>query len=131
MKLLAFALGLCVAAIGVVGLIMPSALIGLAERVSTSTGFYIIGAIRVLAGILLISVASSSRAPRALRILGVVVLVAGVATALTALLGMDRARAAIDWWLKQGSVVIRAAGVLLIAIGSFVAYACSPVQRRA
>jgi hypothetical protein len=131
MKFLAFALGLCVAVIGVVALVMPSALLGIAEQIGTSSAFYIIGAIRVVAGLLLISAASASRAPRALRILGIVVLIAGVATALIGLLGMDRARAAIDWWLKQGPVVIRAAGVLLIAIGGFIAYACSPAQRRA
>jgi hypothetical protein len=62
---------------------------------------------------------------------GWVVVVAGLATALIGLVGMERARAVIDWWLQQGTGVIRATGVVLVALGGFVAHVCTPVRRAA
>ena len=56
-------------------------------------------------------------------------LIAGVATALTGLVAIERAQAAIDWWMGQGSGLLRLTGVALLALGGFVAYACTPSRR--
>jgi len=58
-------------------------------------------------------------------------LIAGITTALTGLLAIGRARAIIDWWLQQGLGVVRLTGVLVLALGGFVAYACAPARRAA
>ena len=58
-------------------------------------------------------------------------MIAGLTTAVTGLVGMERARTIIDWWLQQGVTVFRATSLLLVAIGGFVAYACAPVRRAA
>jgi hypothetical protein len=130
-KTLAFVIGLCIAAVGVGGMLAPSSLLWIAQHSVTPGAFYLIAAVRVLFGLVLISAASASRAPRTLRIVGYVIVVAGLATALTGLVGIERARTIIDWWLQQGAGIIRLTSVVLVALGGFVAYACVPVRRAA
>jgi hypothetical protein len=100
-----------------------------AENFSTSGAFYVVAVVRVAFGLVLIAVASASRARKALRVLGYIIVIAGITTALMGLLGIGRARAMIEWWLQQGSSVVRLTGVLILALGGFVAYACAPAPR--
>ena len=131
MKTLAFAFGLCISAVGAVGILAPSGLVWLSQHFVTSGAFYAIATVRIAFGLILISVASASRAPKALRVLGYVILILGITTALTGLVAIARARGAIEWWLQQGSGVFRLTGVLVLALGGFVAYACAPSGRAA
>jgi hypothetical protein len=131
MKNLAFVFGICIATFGVVGILSPSGLIWVAQHSVTSGVFYLIATVRVAFGLVLISVASASRAPRAVRVLGYVILIAGITTALTGLLAIGRAHAIIDWWLQQGSGLVRLTGILVIAFGGFIAYACASARRTA
>jgi hypothetical protein len=130
-KTLAFVFGLCVATVGVVGMLAPSSLVWIAQHSVTSGAFYLLAAVRVAVGVVLISAAPASRAPKALRMVGYVIVVAGLATALTGLVGMERARAIIGWWLDQGAGIIRVTSVVLVAFGGFVVYACIPLRRAA
>jgi uncharacterized membrane protein YidH (DUF202 family) len=123
--------GLCISAVGAVGILVPSGLVWLAQRFVTSSAFYVIATVRIAFGLILISVASASRAPKALRVLGYVIVILGITTALTGLMAIERARGAIESWLQQGSGVIRLTSVLLVALGGFVAYACAPSGRAA
>ncbi len=131
MKTLAFVIGLMIAAFGALGTVVPSALAWVAERSATSGAFYLIGAARAAVGLVLIAVASRSRAPKTLRVLGYVILAAGITTALTGLVAIGRARAIIEWWLGQGSGVVRLTGIPVLALGGFAAYACAPARRAA
>src|SRR5262245_58727357 len=107
MKTLAFVFGLCISAVGAVGILAPSALVWLAQQFVSSGvfGFYVIAVVRVAFGLILISVAQASRAPKALRVLGYVILFLGITTALTGLVATGRAQGAIEWWLRQDSGV--------------------------
>lgn len=127
-KALAFVFGLCIATVGVVGILAPSGVVWIAQHFVTSGAFYVVATVRVAFGLVLISVASASRAPKTLRVLGYVIVIAGIATALTGLLGIGRAQAIIEWWLEQGPGVVRLTGVLVLALGGFVAYACGPAR---
>ena len=131
MKNLAFVVGLCIVTVGGVGILAPSGLVWIAQHTVTSGAFYLIAAVRVAFGLVLISVASASRAPKSVRVLGYVILIAGITTALTGLLAIGRARAIIDWWFQQGIGVVRLTGVLALALGGFIAYACAPARRAA
>jgi hypothetical protein len=128
-KTLAFVAGLCISATGAIGVLAPSVLVWLARHFVASGAFYIIAAVRIAFGLVLISVASRSRAPKALRVLGYIILTLGIATALTGLVAIGQARGAIEWWLQQGSGLVRLTCVLLMALGGFVAYACIPARR--
>ena len=131
MKNLAFVVALLILAVGAVGILVPSGLVWIAQHSVTSGVFYVIAAVRVAFGAVLISVASVTRTPKTLRVLGYLVLIAGIATALTGLLAIERARAIIEWWLQQGSGGVRLVGALVLALGGFVAYACAPARRAA
>ena len=131
MKTLAFVIGLLICAVGAAGIIAPSGLVWIAEHFVSSGAFYVIAAVRVAFGLILVSVASVSRAPRTLRVLGYLILLAGIATALTGLVAIERARAVIEWWLQQGYGVVRLTGVVVLAVGTFVAYACVSARRAA
>ena len=131
MKNLAVVVALIILAIGAVAMVAPSGLVWIAQRSVTPGAFFAIGMARVAFGLVLISVASVSRAPTSLRVLGCVILVAGLTTALTGLVAIERARAIIDWWSQQGSGVVRLTGVLVLTLGGFVAYACAPARRAA
>jgi hypothetical protein len=130
-KTLAFGVALVIMAIGTVGILVPSGLVWIAQHSLTSGAFYVIATIRVAFGLILISVASASRAPKTLRILGYLILISGVTTALTGLVAIERARVIIEWWSQQGPSVLRLTGVPVLALGGFVAYACAPVRRAA
>jgi hypothetical protein len=129
MKTLAFAMALAIAAVGAVALLVLSSMVWLAHHVTNPGAFYVVAAIRVAFGLILLSAASKSRAPKTLRVMGGILLVVGVSTALTAMLAMDRARALIDWWLQQGPTFTDLAGVIIVALGGFIAYACAPTRR--
>jgi hypothetical protein len=113
----------------VAGLALPSGLVWIAQHTVTPGSFYVIAAVRVSFGLILISAAPASRAPRALRFLGYVILVAGIATALAGLVAIERVHAIIDWWVEQGSWLSRLAVVPVLALAGFVAYACAPARR--
>jgi hypothetical protein len=126
MKNLAFAIATLIGIGGAVGVLAPAELVWIAQRSASSSAFYLIAAVRVAFGLVLISVAPASRAPRPLRVLGYLIVVAGLATALTALVAMARAVAIIEWWLHQGSGWLRLAALFVLVLGGFVAYACAP-----
>jgi len=128
---LALGVALVIMAVGAVGVVVPSGLAWIAQHSLTSGAFYVIAAARVAFGLVLILVASVSRAPKTLRVVGYLILIAGITTALTGLAAIDRARVLIEWWLRQGSGVVRLTGVLGLALGGFVAYACAPDRRAA
>ena len=126
MKTLAFMIGLFIAAVGAAGIIAPSGLGWIAGHSVTSGAFYAIAGGRIAFGLVLISAASASRAPTTLRVLGCIIVIAGITTAVMGLTAMDRARAIIEWWMRQGTGVIRLTGIPILALGSFIAYACAP-----
>jgi hypothetical protein len=131
MKTLAFAFGLCIATFGAIGILAPSVPLWSAQHFVTSGAFYVIATIRLAVGLVLISVSSVSRTPKMLRVLGYVLVIAGITTALTGLVAIERARVIIDWWLQQGSIVVRLTCVLIMVFGGFIAYACAPARRAA
>jgi hypothetical protein len=130
-KTLAFAFGLCIAAVGAVGIVVLARLVWIAQYFVTSGAFVALAAVRIALGLILISVAPTSRAPTGLRILGYVIVILGITTALTGLMETGRARAAIDGWWHQGSGIVRLSGSLVLALGGFFAYACAPAGRAA
>jgi len=122
MKVPAFIVALLIILLGVAGLVAPLRLLAIASYFVTPAGLYIAAALRLAIGIILLNAASGSRFPRALWVLGVLALIGGVATLL---LGVDTARAIVNWVTAQGTTVIRVFGVFALAIGGFIGYSVS------
>jgi hypothetical protein len=71
-------------------------------------------------GAALFIAAPASRYPRMLRIIGVFIVVAGLATALA---GVERARAIVEWETARGSMFMRVPAAFALIFGLFRAYA--------
>jgi len=87
---------------------------------ATPALFYAVVAVRFAMGIGLVLAASSSRWPRTLRALGTVVCLQGISATL---LGLDHARAIMEWEGMQGSGLLRAGAAVALASGAFIVFA--------
>jgi hypothetical protein len=126
MKLLTVLIGVFIVVVGLIGVIVPSALLRAADYVTTPIGLYAAAAIRIGMGIVLMLVAPTTRAPKLIRVLGGIALAAGV---ITAFVGVDRARAILAWEAAQGLTLIRLSALLAFVFGSFIVFAVA--SRRA
>ena len=120
MKSLALIAGLVISTIGAVGVLAPDVLVMIGRYSISPIALYAVAALRVGIGLVLLRVAPASRSPRALRVLGAIILVGGL---VTALLGVDRWRAILDWWSAQGPAAMRLAAAVALAFGGFLVYA--------
>jgi hypothetical protein len=127
MALIAFALSLFIAGLGVVGTVSPSTLLRLVGWFQTPTGLYVAAAIRIVLGAALFLAAPTSRAPKALRVLGVFIFVAGLATPV---FGLDRFRGVIEWWAARGQAFMRVWAGFALVFGLLLAYAVMPGRAR-
>jgi len=114
--------------VGLSGIVTPDSLLTVGRYVVTPVGLYVITALRIGIGLVLMLVAPSSRAPKTLRALGAVVFIAGL---ITPLFGLERTRAILDWETTQGTALLRVGAALAFAIGGFIAFAVAPRRRPA
>ena len=70
----------------------------LARLFTDKTGMWVASAIRAVLGLGLLAAASESKAPMVLRILGLLILIVAI---LIPILGLDRHRRMIDWWIAR------------------------------
>lgn len=101
----------------------PALMIASTPHLLTTTGLYVIGALRLGMGLALFWAARLSRFPRMLKGLGVLLAVAGAATPIV---GVERSRAVMEFGIAQGSLSIRVAGLVLLCVGAFIGYAVTP-----
>ena len=105
MRIAALPVALLSIVVGIAGIASPDS--GMALRrlyFATPSLFYAVVAVRSAMGLGLIVAASSSRWPRILRALGAVVCLQGLSATL---LGLDHARAIMEWEGMQGSAPSR------------------------
>ena len=129
MKTVAFVIGLFITSVGAIGIVEPSLLLWIGQGFTTPLHWYAIGAFRAAFGVLLLSVAKATRAPRTLRVVALIPLAAALGALATPFVGVERARATIEWWSSQGPIFIRLSAIPVLALGVFVAYACAPARR--
>lgn len=121
MALIVSALGALVAGLGVMGVVRPARLMRLVTSVfRTNRGIYFAVGLRLVFGIVLIVAASDCHFTVAVRILGIVAIAAAV---IMLLLGVERVRRLIIWWLTRAEGFIRAWAFVAVAFGLFLVYA--------
>ena len=98
--MVALALILCaaMAAMGVLIIVKPALAHDLTRLAADKTGMWVVTALRAALALGLFAGASESKAPVLLRILGLIILIIAI---VTPILGLDRHRRVIDWWLAR------------------------------
>jgi hypothetical protein len=114
--MIALVLILCaaVAAMGVVVIVRPTLARDLTRLFADKTGMLVATAIRAVLGLGLLAAASDSKAPILLRILGLLVLIVAIAMPI---LGLERHRRMIDWWLARPRIVEMLCGAAAFVFG--------------
>lgn len=103
------------------GIIAPGKILMFAtSAMDRHSGIYIAVLVRVILGVVLISVAPVSSFPITFRVLGSIAIVVALALAVA---GRERTRRFIAWWSERSSAtVIRLWLLLGIALGAFLVY---------
>jgi hypothetical protein len=127
MRYAALLVALISAVIGVAGLVSPDGLMTVRQQyVASPVGLYAAAAVRLAMGLVLILAAPASRTPTLLRLLGALVCLQGLAAAV---LGVDRARAVVDWELMHMHALLRLGAAVALATGGFIAFAVMAGRR--
>jgi hypothetical protein len=130
MRIAAWPIALLSIVVGIVGIAFPHG--GMAFRrlyFATPGVFYPVVAVRSAMGLGLILAASNSSWPKVLRALGAAVCLQGLSATL---LGLDHARAIMEWEGMQGSALLRAGAAVALASGGFILFAVThgPPERQ-
>jgi hypothetical protein len=121
MTVLVVIFGALIAALGAAGVVRPRVLIGFVDSAWRSPrGIYGIVAARLVLGVVLVVAAPDCRFPEIVRVLGILSLVSAV---LLPLLGRERLRPMIEWWISRPDGFLRAWSLVAVAFGIFVGYA--------
>jgi hypothetical protein len=103
-------------AIGLTGVLWPSALMDLAKWTFSPKGLYPAAGIRIVFGLVMLIAAGATATPNIVRVIGAIILVAGIATAC---LSADTAQRLSTWWLENGEDRIRMTACIPLAVGLF------------
>jgi len=123
MRAFVIVVALLIAAIGLVGVVAPARLAGFVRIWQNAVGLYSAAVLRIVLGVAMFFTAPTSRAPEPLRALGVFVFLAGL---VTPLIGLDRFRRILDWWIARPPFLMRGWSLVALAFGLFVVYALFP-----
>src|SRR5437588_3239124 len=120
MTALALILSAFVAAMGLLAIFFPGRANDMARLFADKVGLWVATAIRAVLGLGLLAAAEDSKAPMLLRILGLIILVVAIAMPL---LGLDRYRRMIDWWLARDRKIQIICGATSFVFGVVLIYA--------
>jgi hypothetical protein len=115
--------GVIVLLFGAAIVVRPTSLPAFADLFLSPTGFWIAVGLRLLMGVLMWSVAGSSRAPAALRLLGGLMVVSAF---VLPVIGLDGMIAVVEWGTGLSRWVLRNVGLLAALLGAFITWAVSP-----
>ena len=117
----ALALILCaaIAAMGVLVIVSPARSIELTRLFADKTGLWVATAIRAVLALGLLAAAGDSKSPMLLRLLGLIILLVAIAMPL---LGLDRHRRMIDWWLARDRKIQIICGAASFVLGVALIY---------
>jgi hypothetical protein len=119
--MIALAIILC-AAIAVMGLVIifkPAMAHDLTRLFADKTGMWVAAAIRAVLGLGLLAAAAESKAPMLLHILGLLILLVAI---VMPILGVDRHRRMIEWWLARPRTVQMIGGAVAFVFGVALIY---------
>ena len=101
-------------AVGLTGVLWPTALMDLAKWTFSPKGLYPAAAIRIVFGLVLLFAAGVTATPKIVRVIGAIILVGGIATAF---LSAETAQRLSSWWLENGEDRLRITACVPLAVG--------------
>ena len=119
MRIAALLVALLTIVVSTAGIVSPDSMMTLRRMYYTPGGLYAAGAVRLAMGLVLILAASNSRWPRTLRALGAVMCLQALAANL---LGLEHARAILEWEAMH-TALLRAGALVALAASGFIAFA--------
>src|SRR5438477_9019753 len=108
-----------IAATGVLVIVSPGRAKDLTLLCADKTGLWIATAIRAVLGLGLLAAAGESKLPILLRILGLIILINAI---VMPILGLDRHRRMIDWWLARDRKIQILYGAASFVLGVVLIY---------
>ncbi len=119
--MVALALILCaaIAVFGVIVIVKPALAHDLTRLFADKTGMWIATAIRAVLGLGLLAGASESKAPALLQTLGLLILIVAI---VMPILGLERHRRMIDWWLTRSRTAEMLCGAAAFVFGIGLSY---------
>jgi hypothetical protein len=124
MRIAALPIALLSIVVGIAGIASPDGAMTIRRLYyATPALFYAVVAARSALGLGLILAASNSRWPRILGTVGAMVCLQGLSATL---LGLDHARAIMEWEGMQGPALLRAGAAVALASGGFIVFAITP-----
>ncbi len=120
MKSLIALFGVLICLGGLTILILPEKFKNIMNRWTGQPRFLFAVIIRVVLGAILLSEAANLKFPLAMKIIGAISILAAV---VLLLVGQERMDRFTDWWMKQSDKLLRVSSVLAIAFGAFFIYA--------
>jgi len=114
--MVALALILCaaIAVMGVTIIVKPAPVHDLTRSLMDNTGMWIATAIRAVLALGLLAAAGDSKAPMLLRLLGLLILIIAI---VMPILGLERHRKMIEWWLARRRTVEILCGAAAFGFG--------------
>ena len=103
-----------IAAMGVVMIVKPALAHDLTRLFADKTGMWVVTAIRAVLVLGLLAAATESKAPMLLRISGLLILIVAI---VMPILGLDRHRRMINWWLARDRKIEILCGAAAFVIG--------------
>jgi len=103
-----------IAAMGVVMIVKPALAHDFTRLFADKTGMWVATALRAVLALGLFAAAGESKAPMLLRILGLVILLVAI---VMPILGLDRHRRMIDWWLARDRKIEILCGAAAFVVG--------------
>jgi uncharacterized membrane protein len=119
-------MGAVIAGGGAVGVLAPSVLLDFGRSLLNPTALYVVAALRVVFGALLLWLARLSRMPRTVRVIGIIIVIAGL---LTPVFGVERSAAVFTWWSNQDPLLVRIPAAVAVMFGAFIVYVLSHGRR--
>ena len=115
--MIALALILCaaIAAMGIIVIFRPAIAHDLTRLFADKSGMWVATSIRAVLAFGLLAAAAESKAPMLLRLLGLLLLIVAI---LMPILGLERHRRMIDWWInrKRNTQILCGAAAFLFGL---------------
>ena len=116
-------LGVFMVLMGAWGVLAPARLTVLVNRFASTSGVWIAAAIRLVLGLALWFAAPASCAPMLLQVLAVLAILAAV---VLPLVGRERFKAMVAWWVDLSPALQRAWSLVAVAFGAVILWALLP-----